>query len=321
MLKKEKIMRIVSICLLLYLVFNGTLFSILFADEGGKLVIVSDKVGEAIDKEERERYNLFPQIKGFKSAIFLKLQDGSYVAEVTYEEEGEEKKQLIPQSANAFISVIATIDGLSTGTIRSFTLTDGNTIQGKLVSISEHVGASIDEHERNTYALFENIQDFERALFFQKKQGDYFVAIQTKNDTLLSFVRDTALVSILHDYIERYPTIKKNRLSFENKWLILGYDEQGLPITDHEIRKSYKPSTCWGYSGAVGGGAAGFLISAFAMAAHNMGADKSDTGTVPVIGATILGIGAGYYIGNRIGESWIDIGSVIVTIRMSRTPK
>lgn len=75
------------------------------SEEQEKVIVISEKVGEVIDKEEREQYKLFPQIKGFKSAVILQLADDGFVAEVTYEEEGEEKIRRIPLTADAFTSL------------------------------------------------------------------------------------------------------------------------------------------------------------------------------------------------------------------------
>ena len=49
-----------------------------------------------IDKEEINKYNLFPGVKGLQSAVFLKLPDGSYVLKTTYIDEttGEEKVEI-----------------------------------------------------------------------------------------------------------------------------------------------------------------------------------------------------------------------------------
>jgi hypothetical protein len=43
------------------------------------IIVVSNKVGEIIDAEEREKYLLFPQIKNFDTMIFYKNSDGNYV--------------------------------------------------------------------------------------------------------------------------------------------------------------------------------------------------------------------------------------------------
>ncbi len=67
-------------------------------EEEGKIIVISEKVGEVIDSEENKKYNLFPAIKGFQSGVFLRLSDGSYVFKVTNIDEttGEEKVKRIP---------------------------------------------------------------------------------------------------------------------------------------------------------------------------------------------------------------------------------
>ncbi len=50
--------------------------------EGAEVVVVSDKVGEVIDREERDRYGLFRTMQGFERAVVLLLPDGSYALEV-----------------------------------------------------------------------------------------------------------------------------------------------------------------------------------------------------------------------------------------------
>ena len=80
-------------------------FNIAFAENKEKVIVISERVGEVIDAEERERFGLWPEIKGFKSATFFQLPDGSYVAEVTYEKDGEEKKDRTPQSELSIASL------------------------------------------------------------------------------------------------------------------------------------------------------------------------------------------------------------------------
>ena len=56
-----------------------------------------------IDKEERNKYNLFLGVKGFQFAVFLKLSDGSYVLKITYLDDatGKEKIHRIPQTESS----------------------------------------------------------------------------------------------------------------------------------------------------------------------------------------------------------------------------
>ena len=53
--------------LLLYGIFP---FRAANAEEQEEVIIVSEEVGEVIDAEERERFGLWPDIEGFKSATF-----------------------------------------------------------------------------------------------------------------------------------------------------------------------------------------------------------------------------------------------------------
>lgn len=76
-----------------------------FADTKEEVIVVSEIVGEVIDAEEREKFRLFEAYKGFKSAVFLRLPDSSYVAEVTYEEEGKEIKMRLSQSEKSIESL------------------------------------------------------------------------------------------------------------------------------------------------------------------------------------------------------------------------
>ena len=76
-----------------------------FADNKEEVIVVSEIVGEVIDADEREKFQLFEAYKGFKSAVFLRLADGNTVIEITYEEEGIEKITRLPQSEDSIKSV------------------------------------------------------------------------------------------------------------------------------------------------------------------------------------------------------------------------
>ncbi|MBN1349529.1 hypothetical protein JXJ21_08980 [candidate division KSB1 bacterium] len=63
------------------------------------IIIISERVGEVIDQEEKARYHLFPDIKSFRSAILQKSADDNYVFKITYIDEltGDEKIKQVPQ--------------------------------------------------------------------------------------------------------------------------------------------------------------------------------------------------------------------------------
>ena len=74
-------------------------FNQLYAqEEESEIFIISERVGEVIDKEEINKYNLFPGVKGLQSVVFIKLPDGSYVLKATYIDvtTGEEKVEITP---------------------------------------------------------------------------------------------------------------------------------------------------------------------------------------------------------------------------------
>ncbi|MCK4357941.1 MAG: hypothetical protein KAW92_04235, partial [Candidatus Cloacimonetes bacterium] len=64
--------------------------------EAGKVIILSDKVGEIIDQRERDYYKLPLGSKNFRSAVILQLPDSSLVIQITEMKEGVQQ-QLIMQ--------------------------------------------------------------------------------------------------------------------------------------------------------------------------------------------------------------------------------
>ena len=80
--------------------------------EEGEIIVLSERVGEVIDLEERNRFNLFSAVNNFRSAILLKLQDGSYAFKITYVEEttGEEKIKWMAQTELEILTIREYID-------------------------------------------------------------------------------------------------------------------------------------------------------------------------------------------------------------------
>jgi len=50
-------------------------------------IIVSERVGDVIDAEEREQFGLFPTIEGFQEARFYRFGEGGYALEIATAEE------------------------------------------------------------------------------------------------------------------------------------------------------------------------------------------------------------------------------------------
>ena len=73
-------------------------------EEGKVIVIISEKVGEVIDRQERDTYHLFQSFIDFHSAIFYMLPDTTYEIHITYIEKGAQKTQIMRISKQEFIN-------------------------------------------------------------------------------------------------------------------------------------------------------------------------------------------------------------------------
>jgi len=73
-----------KITFLVFIMVFGSI-PILWAQEAKSgLVELSDSVGTVIDKNEKETFRLFPDIKGFESAQFIRISDSKYRMDYTY---------------------------------------------------------------------------------------------------------------------------------------------------------------------------------------------------------------------------------------------
>jgi hypothetical protein len=66
------------------------------AQEKEQIVNLGPEVGETIDRQERDRYELFPASENFHSAVIVRRADGSYAAEITETDEGVKKTRNLP---------------------------------------------------------------------------------------------------------------------------------------------------------------------------------------------------------------------------------
>ena len=85
---------------------------LLAQEKEGEIIIFSERVGEVIDQEERNRYGLFSLIKGFQSAVLFKYDDGTYSFKIVYLDEasGEERIQWISRTEPEIIKIREFID-------------------------------------------------------------------------------------------------------------------------------------------------------------------------------------------------------------------
>ena len=96
----QKLVIFVILLIIILLLSNR----LLAQEQEGEIVIISERVGEVIDLEERNKFNLFRFVEGFQSATLFKLPDSSYVWKITYIDSttGEQK---IRQVSHAEIEI------------------------------------------------------------------------------------------------------------------------------------------------------------------------------------------------------------------------
>ena len=79
------------------------------------VVVVSDKVGEEIDAEERARYALFPAVEDFISAKFIRTDSGELVLQIVSGESGHPVTQNISVAPMALRNIGTIIDAQENG--------------------------------------------------------------------------------------------------------------------------------------------------------------------------------------------------------------
>ena len=111
-----------------------------------------------------------------------------------------------------------------------------------LVIVSSRVGESIEPEEREHFALFPELEHFQKAEFQGIEGGRYELYIETEKHNLRVRNIGISALALMGDYIDNYEEIVEDRRKFENKWNIVDYDELGLPILKR--RSNYtKPVT------------------------------------------------------------------------------
>jgi hypothetical protein len=93
---------------LLFIGIVGFLSARLYAqEEEGEVIIISDRVGKEIDKEERDKFELFQEVKGFQSAVLFKMPENKYFLKIAYlDEQTGELKSLHSQQSEVSIKNI-----------------------------------------------------------------------------------------------------------------------------------------------------------------------------------------------------------------------
>jgi hypothetical protein len=81
-------------------------------EKGGEIITISERVGSEIDQEERDKYKLFQEVKGFQSAVFLKFPGNICILKIIYKDDqtGELKVDRIQQSKESINNIKYNID-------------------------------------------------------------------------------------------------------------------------------------------------------------------------------------------------------------------
>jgi hypothetical protein len=214
---------------------------LVLAREEGRVIVISPQVGETIDREERDRYGLFPASQDFYSAQILKYLDGSYMAEITEEYSGVKKVRALPidpPTLDRLRNRIDNFDELSSAekkeiraryeNIREAITASSEPQEDKVIVISPDVGETIDQEERDRYALFPNSQDFHSAVILQKPDGNYVAEITEMKEG----ERDVRRVPIswqkLVELREQIDPVEVSFRAIENPRIVVTYRKHQL---------------------------------------------------------------------------------------------
>lgn len=181
------------------------------------------------------------------------------------------------------------------------------------IVISVHVGETMDPEERERYGLFQQVSGFKTAAFYGIEGGGFEIHLMTESEKLKAVNRDPSAIDILRDYIDRYDEIRESRTAFEVQWKIVGYDDLGLPVTQHEVDRVKNITGCIGCAGGAGISvvfASCFLIIPKALD-NPVWAELIAAGTVLIMSGVV-----GVIIGRRI-----DRGAALRAIKEARKPK
>jgi hypothetical protein len=205
---KKKIFFMILVALALLSIQEGVL-----AQDSDKVVILSPRVGSVIDGAERERYQLFQEIRGFDRSVFLQTPKKSYYAKIMFVgPDGGRRDTTIRYSKDSLSVLAERIDHFEDLKAEKYRIGDqpakiqlADTIRmipydlqeaerlrqlaeragesgkdkakDKVVILSPRVGSVIDAAERQRYELFPEIRGFDRAVFLQTPEKTYYAKV------------------------------------------------------------------------------------------------------------------------------------------------
>ena len=113
--------------------------------------------------------------------------------------------------------------------------------KGQPIVVSERVGDTIDAVEGEQFVLFQQVDDFEAATFYEIDEGGYEVSMMAGGKEFVAINRDAMAVEILRYYVDNHAEIIESRQVFEKKWGVVAYDTFGIAITKREISAYTNP--------------------------------------------------------------------------------
>jgi len=149
-------------------------------EEQGEIIIISERVGKEIDQEENDKFKIFEGVKGFQSAVYIKLPDGRYFLKITYldEKTGEIKISRIQQSDVSIKIRGDYIDRFEEIQARREEEERG----GEIIIISGRVGEEIDREKRDNYKLFQEVKGFQSAVLIKLPDNRFILKIIYQDD-------------------------------------------------------------------------------------------------------------------------------------------
>lgn len=200
----KEMMKIAHASLVFFLLVHS---SILRAQETtGDTITISARVGEAIDSSERARFNLFPAVKGFRSAVFVRLPDSTFALRITSFDSAGMAAEVsdIPQPEwrlRQWAEQIDHYEEIEEGKYRLAPVTVPANASGLV--ILPRVGSQIDRQEREYFQLFPGINNFRSAIVAQKTRTAYEYIITTDSDSGIVSGRLTVTeYFLLSNYLE-----------------------------------------------------------------------------------------------------------------------
>jgi hypothetical protein len=222
-----------------------------------KPVVVSPVIGDTLDAKEREKFQLFPNVKGFEWAVFYFGADSSLVVKACLLDDGVRRDTIIARyrTVSTLTTIRNQIRQLAEGKTARETDHDSQVLdrlrrlakeaaeskrEDKVVILSSRVGSVIDGAERTRYQLFPDIKGFDRAVFLQTPEETYYAKIifiepdGARRDTSIQYSEDTLLV--LAERIEHFEGLRQ-------KTYQIGEQPAKIRVAETEL----------GYGGGVAG--------------------------------------------------------------------